>query len=245
MTVAVIAILAGVVVAMVVAIRFSREEEKVLGHEDPARNADGLAAGILREVAIAGGATPEAGAEIARARTGWTSLPSERIDIPTWGAAFAEARGQQERSELLDAAVVVAMSTGGRIPATQYSTLMALSFSLGFHTDALARLRDRYGFEYDDWARLGRPEEADRAGGGAPLFDRQSTAPVGDLLATLGLDERTATRHSIVSAYRHLAAESHPDRFHDATTEERVAAADRFRELSAAYQALMQVWDRD
>lgn len=244
MTVAVIAIVAGVVVAMVVAIRFSREEEKVLGHEDPARNADGLAAGILREIAIAGGATPEAGAEIARARTGWASLPSDRIDIPTWGAAFAEARGQEERGELLEAAVVVALSTGGRIPATQYSALMALSFALGFHTDALARLRDRYGFEYDDWARLGRPEEADRVGGGAPLFDRRS-APASELLATLGLDERTATRHSIVSAYRHLAAESHPDRFHEATTDERVAAADRFRELSAAYQSLMQVWDRD
>jgi hypothetical protein len=245
MTAAVIAILAGVVAAIVIALRISSIEKRSLGHEDPRRNPDGLAAGILREIAIAGGATPQAAEEIARARTGWSVLPDERIDIATWGEAFAEAKGEPERTALLDAAVVVAMATGHRIPAGQYSALMALSFALGFHTDALARLRNRYGFEYDDWARVGRPEEADRSGGGAPLFDRSEVSSVADLLAVLGLDERTATRHEIVSAYRHLAAESHPDRFHEATSEERLAAADRFRRLSAAYQSLMQVWNRD
>ena len=241
----VIAILVGALVAVAIAVKIATMEERSLGDEDPRRNADGLAAGILREVAIAGGATPQAADEIARARTGWRTLPEERIDIATWGEAFAEARDPDARTALLDAAVVVAMSTGTRIPAPQYSALMALSFALGFHTDALARLRARYGFEYDDWARLGRPQEADRAGGGAPLFDRSETVSTAELLAVLCLNEKTATRHAIVSAYRHLAAESHPDRFHEATSDERLAASDRFRRLSAAYQSLMQVWDRD
>lgn len=243
--VAVVAILVGMTVATVVAIRFSRSEERSAGQADPARNVDGLAAGILREIALTGGATRQAAMEIARARTDWSTLPDEHVDVATWGEAFAKARGATEKQDLLEEAVVVAMTTGRRLPATQYSALMALSFALGFHTDALARLRERHGFDYDDWARLGRPREADREGGGAPLFERASSVPVAELLGVLGLDERGATRQTIVSAYRHLAAESHPDRFHDATSEERLAAADRFRELSAAYQRLMQVWDRD
>lgn len=245
MTATVIAILLGALVAVAIAVGITRIENRSLGEDDPARNADGLAAGILREIAIAGGATPQAAAEIARVRTGWSSLPQDRIDVSTWAEAFAEVKDRTEREALLDAAVVVAMSTGRRIPASQYSALMALSFSLGFHTDALARLRERYGFEYDDWARLGRPPEADRAGGGAPLFDRTDTTSIAELLGVFGLDERTATRHAIVSAYRHLAAESHPDRYHEASNEERLAAAERFRRLSSAYQALMQVWNRD
>jgi len=216
-----------------------------MGEVDPGRNTSGLAAGILREIAMAGGATLQDASEIARARTGWNAMPDERIDIATWGETYAKAVDGPAREELLDAAVVVAMSTGRRVPASQYSALMALSFALGFHMDALARLRERYGFEYDDWARVGRPQEADRTGGGAPLFDRQAAVSTRELLEVLGLDERTASRQEIVSAYRHLAAESHPDRFHEASVEERVAAADRFRELSAAYQALMQVWHRD
>jgi len=245
MTVAVVAILVGTVVAVVVALAISRAEKRRLGEKDPSKNVNGIAAGILREIALSGGATPEAALEIARVRTGWTALPAEHVDITSWGETFAEATDAPKRNELLEAAVIVAMSTGRRIPAGQYGALMALSFALGFHTDALARLRERHGFEYDDWARLGRPREADRAGSGAPLFDRTTEAPVAKLLAVLGLDEGRATRHAIVSAYRHLAAESHPDRFHEATAEERLAAAGRFRELSAAYQALMQVWDRD
>lgn len=244
-TAAVVAIVVGITLAVVIAIRFAQAESRNLGHEDPRKNADGLAAGILREIAVAGGASAEAAWEVARARTGWSWLPDERVDVATWGDAFAAARGMDERAELLEAAVVVAMSTGRRIPAAQYSALLALSFSLGFHSDALARLRDRYRFEFDDWARLGRPREADRAGGGAALFDRATAPPVADLLAVLGLEERTATRQLIVSAYRHLAAETHPDRYHDATSDERAAAAERFRELSAAYQSLMQVWSRD
>jgi len=244
-TVALIAIALGAVLAILVAMRISSLEERSVGEGDPEKNTTGLAAGILREIAIEGGATMQAAGEIARARTGWDAMPDERVDIGTWGEAYAKVVDRTARENLLDAAVVVAMSTGRRIPASQYSALMALSFALGFHMDALARLRERYGFEYDDWARVGRPQDADRSGGGAPLFDRQATVPVRDLLEVLGLDESTASRQEIVSAYRHLAAESHPDRFHHASAEERVAAADRFRELSAAYQALMQVWQRD
>jgi hypothetical protein len=242
---AVVAIVLGALIAIAIAVWIARAEARSLGEADPARNVDGLAAGILREIAMSGGAAPETAFEIARARTGWTSLPDEHVDITSWGEAFAEAQGPEERGRLLEAAVVVAMSTGRRIPATQYAALMALSFALGFHTDALARLRERHGFEYDDWARIGRPMEADRAGSGAPMFDRADAVPTAKLLAVLGLEESTATRQKIVSAYRHLAAESHPDRFHDATPDERLAASDRFRDLSAAYQSLMQVWERD
>lgn len=245
MVAAVVAIVMGAFIAIVVAVWIAREEARSLGEKDPARNVDGLAAGILREIALAGGATPEAAFEIARARTGWASMPAEHVDIASWGEAFSEAQGPDARRDLLEAAVIVAMATGRRIPAGQYAALMALSFALGFHTDALARLRERHGFEYDDWARLGRPRDADRAGSGAPMFDRADPVPTARLLAVLGLNEKSANRQKIVSAYRHLAAESHPDRFHDATPEQRVAASDRFRELSAAYQALMQVWERD
>jgi hypothetical protein len=123
------------------------------------------------------------------------------------------------------------------IPLRQYAALLDLSFGLGFRTDALARLRQTYGFEYVDHAKDARPRSADRGGGGAPLFER-SHRPRTELLAVLGVSA-TATRQEIGTAYRKRVAQHHPDRFHGAPMEEQNAAATRFIELTRAYEELL------
>ena len=110
----------------------------------------------------------------------------------------------------------------GPIPLRQYAALLDLSFGLGFHTDALARLREIYGFEYVDHAKDARPRSADRGGGGAPLFVRDAARPSRSCSGILGLSGE-ATRQEVGAAYRKLVAQHHPDRFHGAPPEEQNA----------------------
>jgi hypothetical protein len=128
------------------------------------------------------------------------------------------------------------------VPLRQYAALLDLSFGLGFQTDALARLRQQYGFEYVDHAKDARPPEADRAGGAATLFARDAR-PATELLRVLGIEEDGApSRQVIISAYRRLVAQHHPDRFHDQPEAAQAGAAARFIEITRAYEALLAIY---
>src|SRR5205085_1950729 len=165
------------------------------------------------------------------------------VDVANWAARYADVTSEQQRLELLETAVRLVAEPGTPVPVRQYSALLDLSFGLGFHTDALARLRTHYGFEYVDHAKEGRPRSADRGGGGAPLFQR-TRRDRSALAAVLGVTP-TAGRQEIVSAYRKLIAQHHPDRYHGDSEETREAAAARFIEITRAYEELLMLLDED
>lgn len=241
--IAVAAIITGISSAVVVAIAVGRAHETSGSRESRRGDAVSLTSGILKEIALLGGAGEEEAASIVADKCGGRTAPAERADLASWGASFRELASEESTSALLEAAVEVAMATSDRFPPAQYDGLVTLSFALGFHSDALARLREKHQFEYDDWAHAGRPREADRSGGGAPLIDRRPP-DLESFFGVLGLTA-DADRQDVISAYRRLAAESHPDHFHDATPAERDRAAQRFRDLTSAYERLLGVWNRD
>ena len=72
------------------------------------------------------------------------------------------------------------------------------------------------------------------------LFARDAREPW-EWLSVLGM-EGTPTRQQIIAAYRRLAAQHHPDRFHDAAEHERAGAASRFIEITRAYEALLAIY---
>ena len=145
----------------------------------------------------------------------------------------------EQRMQLLDVAVQLVAGRGRPIPLAQYVDLLDLSFALGFRTDALAKLREQYGFDYVDHAKAGRPREADRAGR-TTFFARDAREPR-EWLSVLGM-EGTPSRQQIIAAYRRLAAQHHPDRFHDAEDGVRSDAAMRFIEITRAYEALLAIY---
>jgi DnaJ-class molecular chaperone len=53
--------------------------------------------------------------------------------------------------------------------------------------------------------------------------------------------EGGADRQAIISAYRRLAAQHHPDRFHDRTSDEQREASARFIEITRAYETLLAI----
>src|SRR5207249_7320227 len=128
----------------------------------------------------------------------------------SWSERYAQLANQEQRAWLLETAVQLVAAPARPVPLRQYAALLDLSFSLGFQTDALAKLRERYGFDYVDHAKDGRPREADRGGGAMTLFARADT-DTASLLQILGI-EGPASRQVIISAYRKLAAQHHPDR---------------------------------
>jgi len=152
---------------------------------------------------------------------------------PAWTSA-------EQRAWLLETAVQLVAAPDRPVPLRQYAALLDLSFSLGFQTDALAKLREQYSFDYVDHAKDGRPRDADRGGGAMPLFVRGSTDAAA-LLRTLGL-ERDANRQAIISAYRRLAAQHHPDKVHGEPESVQSNAAARFIEITRAYEALMTIY---
>lgn len=167
-----------------------------------------------------------------------------RIDIASWLEQYAKLAASDRRERFLESAVLVAMESGTTIALPQYDTLVELTFGLGFHSDALARLRQKHGFDYVDWAKHGRPRDADRGGGATPMFDAARGQDASANLETLGL-AHGASRHDVAAAYRRLALECHPDRFHESTAEERTAAAERFRAVTRAYEELLAVTSTD
>ena len=164
------------------------------------------------------------------------------IDIASWGATFARSATDAQRVSLLETAVRLASAAGKPLPLRQYTALLDLSFALGFQTDALARLREQYGFDYIDHARDARPPEADRAGGATPLLVREKQDP-SPLLRLLEIEQlEVPSKQNIIAAYRRLASLNHPDRFHGRSGEEQERAAARFIEITRAYEKLMAIY---
>jgi DnaJ-domain-containing protein 1 len=162
------------------------------------------------------------------------------IDMRNWAERFAQLAPADHRAALLDTAVRLVADRDTPVPLRQYTALLDLSFGLGFQTDALAKLRDKYGFEYIDHAKDARPREADRAGGATPLFARERRE-AGELLRVLEIDG-PASRAVIIAAYRRLAAQHHPDRVFAQPAEVQSAAAARFIEITRAYEALLTLY---
>jgi len=204
--------------------------------EPPRR--DSVAASLLFHVLAAGGTGDEEALRQVRRGAGLAAPVTRGIDVCSWAETYASAATPQQRSALLETAAQLVTSRSGPIPLRQYAALLDLSFGLGFHTDALAKLRMVYGFDYIDHAKDARPRSADRGGGGAPLFER-AQAPRGELLRLLGVTAE-ASRQEIGAAYRRLVLQHHPDRFHGASAEDQSAAAARFIEITRAYEELMR-----
>jgi GNAT superfamily N-acetyltransferase len=199
-----------------------------------------IAAAILYQVLMAGGATPDDALRQIRQGAGIGAKVTRGVDLTNWGESYASSASPQDRALLLETAVRFAAARNGPIPLRQYAALLDLSFALGFHTDALARLRDKYGFTYVDHAKDARPREADRGGGATALFVRDE-AHASEYLRVLEIDG-TPTRQTIITAYRRLVAQHHPDRFHDASEETQNAEAARFIELTRAYEQLLAIY---
>ena len=217
------------------AMAISRGEQQ---HHETAQapHRDGIAASLLFHVLAAGGAAPDEALREIRRGTGIAAPVTMGIDAGNWAETFARHASPEQRRELLERAVQL-VATRSPVPVRQYAALLDLSFGLGFQTDALARLRELYGFEYVDHAKDARPRSADRSGGGAPLFAR-TARPREELLKTFGLPP-TATRQDLSAAYRRLVAQHHPDRFHGAAEETQSEAAARFIEITRTYEELL------
>jgi DnaJ-domain-containing protein 1 len=198
-----------------------------------------LGASILFQLLLSGGAQPAEALQQLR-KIGFIAPVTPGIDIASWTERYARLASPEQRLWLLETAVQLVAAAGRPVPLHQYAALLDLNFSLGFQTDALARLRDRYPFDYVDHAKDARPRSADRAGGSTPLFSRDSSDAV-VLLRTLGL-EHNANRQAIISAYRRLVSQIHPDRVHSESESVQTQAAARFIEITRAYETLMAIY---
>jgi len=235
--VAVMVILGGGLAAFVLgAMSLSRAERAHAGEKPQAPQRDSVAASLLFHVLSAGGTTSDEALRQIRRGAGIAAPVTTGIDVINWAETFARHANAQQRSELLELAVQL-VAQRNPVPLRQYAALLDLSFGLGFQTDALARLRELYGFEYVDHAKDARPRSADRKGGGAPLFVRPARARE-ELLRIFDLSA-DATRQEVSAAYRRLVAQVHPDRFHGATAEAQNEAAARFIEITKAYEELL------
>lgn len=224
------ALAAFVIAAMAISGRERRQNEVVM----PAPQRDTIAASLLfHVVAAAGGGEDEAMRQVRRG-SGIAAPITRGIDVTNWAESFARSATPQQRRELLEVAVQL-VAARSPVPVRQYAALLDLSFGLGFQTDALARLRELYGFDYVDHAKDARPRGADRE----PLFARAQRPPA-ELLRILGIDG-TPTRQELSAAYRRLVSQHHPDRFHAETGEAQREAATRFIEITRAYEELLRI----
>jgi hypothetical protein len=187
---------------------------------------EALAASLLFHVARFGAGSDAEALRMVRREGGVAAPVTTGIDVTNWAGAFASAAPLPQRTALLETAVRLASAGGNVLSLAQYAALLDLSFGLGFQTDALARLRELYGFRYAESS--GRPPVQS-------LYRRERS----ELLEMFGVDAK-ATRDEIAASYRKLAAVHHPDRFHGAPEAEQEAAAARFIELTEAYEALLR-----
>jgi hypothetical protein len=225
-----------IAVFVMIASAIARREEEA-APRPPSQERDHLAASLLFHVVAASGASTNDAMRAVRRGAGLAAPVTTGIDVLSWADRYARLATPQQRAGLLETAVQLLHSP---IPVRQYAALLDLSFGLGFHTDALAKLREIYGFEYVDHAKDARPRHADRAGGGAPLFVREKRER-SELLDVLGVSG-TPSRQEITAAYRRLVALHHPDRFHAAPERERAEAAARFIDITRAYEELLLVY---
>jgi DnaJ-domain-containing protein 1 len=228
--------LALVVVAALAIARREAEDGAAAARSSPP-DLERLATSILCQLLLLGGVRRDEALREIRRRSGLMAPVTDGVDVASWGERFARLTAPQQRTWLLDIAVQCVAARSTPVPLRQYSALLDLSFSLGFQTDALAKLRDKYGFEYVDPAKAGRPREADRSGGATTFFARDPR-PREELLRVLEIDG-AASRQAVITAYRRLAAQHHPDRVYDAPPDVQAAAAARFIEITRAYEALL------
>ncbi len=199
------------------------------GTDDPRPpQRDSVAASLLFHVVSAGGVPRDEAMRQVRRGAGLAAPITQGIDVGNWAESYARHASREQRAALLETAVRLVAQREGPVPLRQYAALLDLSFGLGFHIDALARLRESYGFEYVDHAKNARV--AAKKGSGAP----------DELLATLGITG-TPTRQELSAAYRKLATQHHPDRFHGAPAEAQNSAAARFIEITRAYEELLLI----
>jgi len=231
--------LAGGAIAVFVMIAVTlarRDEDRTFGAQQQAiPERDRVAASLLFHIVSLGGVSSDVALREVRRGTGIAAPVTSGIDVANWAERYAQLSNAQQRASLLETAVQLVASRGALVPLRQYVALLDLSFGLGFQTSALARLREQYGFDYIDHAKDGRPRDADRAGR-VTFFERDER----ELLRVLEI-EGTPTRATIISAYRKLAAQHHPDRYHSSSEAAQHDAAARFIEISRAYEALLAI----
>jgi hypothetical protein len=233
-------LVAGLAIAVfVLAAAAIAKREGGSGERQAASDRDTVAGSILFQLLVLGGSQPPEALREIRRETGIAGVTTGGVDISNWAAAFARSATTVQCEWLLDAAVRVVVAQSRMIPLPQYAALLDLSFSLGFHTDALARLRERYGFDYVDHAKDARPREADRAGG--VTFFAREPGQTAELLRVLGLSAE-AGRPAIIAAYHRMAAQHHPDRFHASSADEQSQAAARFIEITRVYESLLAIY---
>src|SRR5207237_4344735 len=158
-----------------------------------------LAASILFHLLLQGG-TAQAEALRKLRSVGLIAPVTAGIDLASWSERYAHVASPAQRAWLLETAVQLVSAAYHPVPLRQYAALLDLSFSLGFQTDALAKLREQYGFDYVDHAKHGRPREADRAGGAATTFFVRDRRDTHDLLRVLEIDVEP-TRQAIIAPY--------------------------------------------
>ena len=214
--------------------------KQIAENKPAAPTRESVAAALLFNVLLAGGDRPDEALRDIRTIAGLGAPVASQVDIASWGERFVQIATPQQRAWLLETLVRILAGRGKAVPLRQYSALLDLSFALGFQTDALAKLREQYPFEYVDHAKNARPREADRAGGAAPLFERDR-GDAREWLSVLGI-EGTVSRQLIITTYRRLAAQHHPDRvFGEGETAQAQSAA-RFIEITRAYEALLAIY---
>jgi hypothetical protein len=199
-----------------------------------------IAASILFSLLQRGGTPGDQALREIRRGAGLAAPITASIDLVNWTERFAGLASAEQRRWLLDTAVRLVADRTTPVPLRQYSALLDISFSLGFQTDALARLRGEYGFDYVDHAKNARPQSADRGGVSTPLFSRDERG-TSELLRILGI-EGSATRAGIIATYRRLAAQHHPDKVFGQSAEVQTAAAARFIEITRAYETLLSIY---
>jgi hypothetical protein len=244
LTLVIIMLAVGIGLAASVAITFAaaqREaDQRGAAQANAAPDRNRVAASILFNLLLCGGSSAETARREVRTGAGLAGPVTSGIDIANWGERFAKIASPEQRTWLLDTAVRLVAGRTTPVPLRQYAALLDLSFALGFQTDALARLREVYGFDYVDHAKDARPRGADRAGISTPLYSRDQRETA-ELLRVLGLDV-PANRAVIITAYRKLAAQHHPDKVFSETTEIQSEAAARFIEITRAYETLLGIY---
>lgn len=210
----------------------SREEGAEVHSSGPHR--DSVAASLLYHVVSASGVGEQEALREVRRSAGYAAPVTRGIDVTNWAESYARMATPEQRRELLELAVRLVASRSP-VPLRQYAALLDLSFGLGFQTDALAKLRELYGFDYIDHAKDARPRGAEHV----PLFARSNRSR-DELLRILGMEGTSPTRQELSAAYRRLVSAHHPDRYHDDTPEARSEAAARFIEITKAYEELLR-----
>jgi len=244
LTVVIIMLAVGVGLAASIIITFAaaqREAEmRGASRANVAPDRNHIAASLLFHLLAVGGTPADVAKREVRQSAGLAAPITSAIDIVSWSERFAKLATAEQRSWLLDTAVRLVANRTTPVPLRQYSALLDLSFGLGFQTDALAKLRDVYGFDYVDYAKDARPRGADREGVSKPLYERDQRE-TSELLRILGV-EAPASRTIIIAAYRKLVAQHHPDKVFGQPAEVQTAAAARFIEITRAYETLLSIF---